>query len=204
MCQWTNFTFPATSAACAGQIKKALQIGSYQSPSWYWTTAWQAVGCNHLCSFLCMFRKGFTLSFQRFYKSSRLGPAFFCGKLTKLDSHWTCKPWPHSYFTWATLRSWFFWCLFFLIWNNSYFSLRKPCLLMTASCNMLAAILRSSPMALSHLIHHPQTWGQKLPWSGGKTKLLRNWIVFLKNFVLRLAVEASVAQMVFSPVGKET
>jgi len=61
-----------------------------------------------------MFGNGFTLSFQRFYKSSGLGPAFFCGKLTKLDSPWTCKPWPHSYFTWATPCSWFFWCLFFL------------------------------------------------------------------------------------------
>lgn len=152
----------------ARQMKAALQTGNYQAASWYWRAACQAVCCNHLCSFLCMFRKGFTLSFQHFYKSSGLGPAFFCGKLTKLDSLWTCKPWPHSYSTWATLRSWFFWCLFFLIWNNSYFPWRKPCLLMTASCNMPATILRSSPMALSHLIHHPQTWGQRVPWSGGK------------------------------------
>lgn len=109
-----------------------------------------------------MFRNGFTLSFHSFYKTLGSGPAFFCSELTKLDSLWTCKPWPHSYFMWATLHNWFFWYLFFLIWNNSYFPMRKTCLLMTASCSRPSAILRSSPMALSHLIHHLQTWDQRL------------------------------------------
>lgn len=42
------------SSACARQIKRTQQTGNCQSAAWYGNIIWQALGCNHLCSFLNM------------------------------------------------------------------------------------------------------------------------------------------------------